>query len=65
MGLAFEGIASTQATPFWQALVNTNQWTSPEMSFYLTRFVDVNSAKQEEPGGTLDIWWQKFKSLEC
>jgi len=53
MGLAFQGIASTQATPFWQTLVNTNEWASPEMGFYLTRFVNDNSAKQEEPGGTL------------
>ncbi|KII92711.1 hypothetical protein PLICRDRAFT_89263 [Plicaturopsis crispa FD-325 SS-3] len=55
MGLAFETIASTQATPFWQALVNGNQWSSPEMGFWLTRFINDNNAQTEEPGGTLTL----------
>jgi hypothetical protein len=53
MGLAFQGIANSQAVPFWQALVNNNQFTSPEFSFYITRFVDNPNAKAEEPGGVL------------
>jgi len=53
MGLAFETIASTQATPFWQTLVESNQWTSPEMSFWLTRYIDDNAAQETEPGGVL------------
>ena len=42
MGLAFQGIANTAAPPFWQALVNANlnQLSSPEFSFFITRFVD-------------------------
>lgn len=55
MGLAFQAIASTQATPFWQALVSANQWSSPEMSFWLTRFINDNNAASEEPGGTLTL----------
>jgi len=56
MGLAFQGIANTGALPFWQALLNDNQLTSPEFSFYLTRFVDVPSAQgQEEPGGVFTL----------
>jgi len=53
MGLAFQGLASTNALPFWQALVNNGQWTSPEMSVWLTRFLNDNSAQAEEPGGIL------------
>jgi cathepsin D len=55
MGLAFQGLASTKAVPFWQALLNNNQLSSPEMSFWLTRFVNDNDAKAEEPGGVLTL----------
>jgi cathepsin D len=53
MGLAFQGIANSQALPFWQALINNNQFTNPEFSFYMTRFVNNPNAKTEEPGGVL------------
>jgi cathepsin D len=53
MGLAFQGIANTEAVPFWQAVTNNNQLTSPEFSFFITRFVNDQNAKTEEPGGVL------------
>ena len=53
MGLAFQGIANSQALPFWQALVDGNHFTSPEFSFYITRFINDQSATNEEPGGVL------------
>jgi cathepsin D len=55
MGLAFQGIANSQAVPFWQALINNNQLTNPELSFYITRFVNDPNAKTEEPGGVLTL----------
>lgn len=55
MGLAFQSLASTKALPFWQALANNNQWTSPDMSFWLTRFLNDNNARAEEPGGVLTL----------
>lgn len=55
MGLAFEAIASTQSTPFWQALVNANDLSSPEMSFWLDRFRGDDTASSEEPGGTFTL----------
>ena len=55
MGLAFQGIANSQALPFWQSLVNNNQLTNPEFSFYMTRFVNNPNAKTEEPGGVLTL----------
>ena len=36
MGLAFQSLASTRATPFWQALTNAGQFAQPEFSFWLT-----------------------------
>ena len=55
MGLAFQGIASSTALPFWQALINANQLTNQEFSFFITRFTDDPSATVEEPGGTLTL----------
>jgi cathepsin D len=39
LGLAFKSIASSGATPFWEALVANGAWDSPVMSFQLTRYV--------------------------
>lgn len=55
LGLAFSTIASTQSTPFWQTLANTGQLTSPEMSFWMTRFRNVATATEEEPGGVFTL----------
>src|ERR1700689_3999087 len=51
MGLAFQSVAHTGALPFWQTLLNSNQLTSPEISFYLTRYITNLTAPPEEPGG--------------
>jgi cathepsin D len=37
MGLAFQNLSSTKSLPFWQALANNGQLSSPEMSFALGR----------------------------
>ncbi len=55
MGLGFQGIASSTALPFWQAVVNNNLLTNPEFSFFITRFVDDPSAQDVEPGGVLTL----------
>jgi cathepsin D len=55
MGLAFQSIASTQAKPFWQALSDSNQLTTQEMSFWLTRFGNDPTATPEEPGGVFTL----------
>lgn len=39
LGLAFKSIASSGATPFWEALAAGGAWDSPLMAFQLTRFV--------------------------
>jgi len=55
MGLAFQSIASSGATPFWQALVQGGQWTDPVMSFFLTDFANDPNAQQEEFGGAFTM----------
>jgi len=55
MGLAFTSLAETGATPFWLTLMNGGQTSSPEMSFFLARLVDVPNAPQEAPGGTFTL----------
>lgn len=39
LGLAFQGLANSGATPWWQTLQSGGQWDQPMMSFYLTRCV--------------------------
>lgn len=51
MGLAFQALAETQAVPFWQSLINSNQLSSPEMAFQLAR----STSAQDEPGGTFTL----------
>lgn len=38
LGLAWQSIAASGATPFWQALVAGGSWDDPVMSFVLTRY---------------------------
>ncbi|KAI0319007.1 aspartic peptidase domain-containing protein [Amylostereum chailletii] len=56
MGLAFNSIASSGATPFWQALLQNNQLSSPEMSFFITRLNgQVTSSTETDPGGVFTL----------
>lgn len=38
LGLAWQGIASSGATPFWQTLASGTSWDSPVMAFQITRY---------------------------
>lgn len=58
MGLAFDTIANTAATPFWQSLASGGQWSSPEMSFWITREVNNPSAPKETFGGVFTLGGQ-------
>jgi len=55
MGLAFSAIANTGAVPFWQALLNGNKLPSPEMSFFLSRYVGQAAPPEEGPGGVFTL----------
>lgn len=55
MGLAFEALANTQATPFWQALANGGQFTTPEMSFWMNRLLGTTNESTEKYGGVFTL----------
>lgn len=56
MGLGFDTLASSGATPFWQTLANENGvFDEPLMAFQFTRFLDVRAARDLEPGGTFTL----------
>lgn len=53
MGLAFTSLAQTEATPFWLALANSNQFSSPEIAFWLAR--STNLEAQDVAGGVFTL----------
>jgi len=55
IGLAWNTIASSGATPLWQTLAGSGAWDSPVMGFQLTRFVDDPSAQTLEAGGSFTM----------
>ncbi|KAF9449184.1 acid protease [Macrolepiota fuliginosa MF-IS2] len=55
MGLAFDTIASTQSTPFWQALSDGGQLTNKEMAFWLNRLKDDQGATDAAFGGVFTL----------
>lgn len=55
LGLAWQPLASSEATPLWQTLVAGGAWNEPVMTFQLTRFVNQSSAAVLEPGGTFTM----------
>jgi len=55
LGLAWNTIASSGATPLWQTLAQSNAWDSPVMAFQLTRFVDDQNAEALEAGGSFTM----------
>jgi hypothetical protein len=55
LGLAWQGIASSSATPFAQTLATGSSWDSPVMAFQLTRFMNASGAKQLEAGGSFTM----------
>ncbi|KAF7309807.1 Aspartic peptidase A1 [Mycena indigotica] len=54
LGLAWQSIASSGATPLWQTLA-ANSWDSPVMAFQLTRFLNQSRASDREFGGSFTM----------
>nr|GAT55743.1 acid protease [Mycena chlorophos] len=54
LGLAWQSIASSGATPLWQTLA-ASSWDSPVMAFQLTRFLNQSKAQDEEFGGSFTM----------
>jgi len=55
LGLAWQPLASSGATPFAQTLASGNSWDSPVMAFQLTRFLNQSGAQQLEAGGSFTM----------
>ncbi|KAJ3746966.1 acid protease [Lentinula raphanica] len=55
LGLAFQTIASSGASPLWQTLASSNAWDQPLMAFQLTRYNNDSKATDLEPGGTFTM----------
>ena len=56
MGMGFSTIASSGATPFWEALVESDgTLDEPLMAFQFTRYLDIAQAQTLEPGGTFNL----------
>ncbi|KAJ7504433.1 aspartic peptidase A1 [Mycena galericulata] len=55
IGLAWQSIASSGATPFWETLASGNSWDSPVMAFQMTRFLNQSKAQDLEAGGSFTM----------
>ncbi|ORX39290.1 aspartic peptidase domain-containing protein [Kockovaella imperatae] len=56
LGFAWESIAQTGATPFWEELASTGQWSESRMGFFLQRYRgDPYATEVESQGGELTM----------
>ncbi|KAJ7836957.1 aspartic peptidase A1 [Mycena leptocephala] len=55
LGLAWQSLASSGATPFWETLASGNSWDAPLMAFQLTRFLNQSNSQQLEAGGSFTM----------
>ncbi|KAF7356632.1 Aspartic peptidase A1 [Mycena venus] len=55
LGLAWQSIAASGATPFAQTLASGTSWDSPVMSFQLTRFLNQSKTQEFQAGGTFTM----------
>lgn len=56
LGLGFQSIATSRAVPFWETLARSQgSLDEPVMAFHLSRFVDDDSARNAEFGGSFTI----------
>ncbi|TRM65376.1 aspartic peptidase domain-containing protein [Schizophyllum amplum] len=55
LGLAFQSIASSKATPFWEALASGGAWDESVMAFQLTRFSNDSQVQSLEYGGSVSM----------
>jgi len=51
MGLAWKSLSQSDATPCWQALASSGQWSNAEMGFFLQRYRGAVNAETVETNG--------------
>lgn len=55
LGLAWETIAQSSQTPFWQTLASSNAWDSPLFAIQLSRYTNASNPQSLEPGGVITM----------
>ncbi|KZT59095.1 acid protease, partial [Calocera cornea HHB12733] len=55
LGLAFQQLSASGATPFWETLVRAGEWDTPLMAFFLTRFLNSSALGTQQPGGSVTL----------
>ncbi|KAF7336898.1 Aspartic peptidase A1 [Mycena venus] len=55
LGLAWQSIAASGATPFAQTLASGTSWDSPVMAFQLTRFLNQSKTQELQAGGSFTM----------
>ncbi|KAJ7128483.1 acid protease [Mycena epipterygia] len=55
LGLAWQPLSSSGATPFWETLASGGSWDSPVMAFQLTRFLNQSKSQDIEAGGSFTM----------
>ncbi|KAJ7916112.1 aspartic peptidase domain-containing protein [Mycena leptocephala] len=51
LGLAFQGLAKTGGTPFWQSIITSGQTAAPEMGLWLARLAGTSNATSDDAVG--------------
>jgi cathepsin D len=51
LGLAFQGLAKTGGTPFWQSIITSGQTAAPEMGLWLARLAGTSNATSADAVG--------------
>ena len=64
MGLAFNTIAVIGVAPFWQVLASGGAFSTPEMSFWITRGSNDPNAPKETFGGIFTLGGQNQTSYQ-
>ncbi|KAF8644751.1 hypothetical protein AX16_008295 [Volvariella volvacea WC 439] len=55
MGLGWQPLAASGATPFWQTLVEGGVLDEPLFAFHLSRFINSSDANSTMPGGAFNL----------
>ncbi|KZO92844.1 acid protease [Calocera viscosa TUFC12733] len=55
MGLGFQQLSASGATPLWENLVQAGLWSAPLMTFFLTRFLNSSALGTQQPGGSFTM----------
>ncbi|KAJ7128318.1 hypothetical protein C8R44DRAFT_850853 [Mycena epipterygia] len=55
IGLGWQSLSTSGATPLWETLASGGSWDSPVMAFQLTRFLNQSKSQDIEAGGSFTM----------